>query len=87
MSEFKKYKRTNIAEMRPIKEEEVGNGSLLLASSHGISVSAVDIDNGSPKIGDMIARNPENHEDKRLVAKKYFEDNFKEIPGQDKPIG
>lgn len=28
----------------------------------------------------MIARNPKNHEDQWLVAKKYFEDNFEEIP-------
>jgi len=26
----------------------------------------------------MIARNPKNHNDKWLVAKQYFEDNFEE---------
>jgi len=31
---------------------------------------------GSPKEGDMIARNPKNHADQWLVAKKYFEDNL-----------
>jgi len=33
---------------------------------------------GSPKVGDMIARNPKNHNDMWLVAKVYFEDNFEE---------
>jgi hypothetical protein len=31
---------------------------------------------GSPKAGDMIARNPGNHEDQWLVAAQYFADNF-----------
>jgi hypothetical protein len=30
----------------------------------------------SPKAGDMIARNPENHEDQWLVAAQYFADHF-----------
>ena len=44
-----------------------------------ISISEVDLNNGSPKLGDMIARNPKNHKDQWLVAKQYFEDNFEEI--------
>ncbi|WP_299134591.1 hypothetical protein [uncultured Tenacibaculum sp.] len=66
---FKNYTRTNIAEMRPFKK-----GEKLL----GVSVSEADKKNGSPKVGDMIARNPKDHNDKWLVAKKYFKDNFKE---------
>ena len=42
----------------------------------GIPVSESDQNNGSPKEGDMIARNPKNNDDKWLVAKKYFEDNL-----------
>ncbi len=42
----------------------------------GISVSELDRLVGSPKAGDMIARNPKNHNDRRLVTKKYFEDNL-----------
>lgn len=38
-----------------------------------------EIENGSPKIGDMIARNPKNHEDQWLVAEQYFNDNFEPI--------
>ena len=42
----------------------------------GVSISSADLGNGSPKIGDMIARNPKNHDDKWLVAEKYFNDNL-----------
>ena len=64
---YKKYRRTNIAEMRPFKKGEKLNG---------VSISDADKKNGSPKVGDMIARNPKNHNDKWLVSKKYFKDNF-----------
>lgn len=42
----------------------------------GVSVSLEDEKAGSPKDGDMIARNPTNHADQWLVSKKYFEENF-----------
>ena len=35
--------------------------------------------NGSPKIGDMIARNPKDYNDQWLVAQQYFNDNFEKI--------
>jgi hypothetical protein len=47
--------------------------------SERVSISAPDKEAGSPKVGDMIARNPLNHDDQWLVAKKYFEDNFEPI--------
>lgn len=71
MSEFKKYRRSQIAEMRDYVEGEILNES--------VSISKADKDNGSPKIGDKIARNPKNHSDQWLVAKQYFEDNFENI--------
>ena len=71
MSEFKQYKRKEKAELRPFME-----GELLEAT---VSISQTDKDNGSPKVGDMIARNPKNHDDQWLVAKQYFEDNFEEV--------
>ena len=75
---FKKYKRKEVAELREVtlKEINTGLGSLSIQS---ISVSNEDIKSGSPKIGDMIARNPKNHNDQWLVAKKYFEENFEEL--------
>lgn len=64
---WKQYKRKGLSEMRPyVPGEDMTN----------ISVSAPDKEAGSPKPGDMIARNPKNHADQWLVAKKYFEDNL-----------
>ena len=73
MSEFKKYVRTNIAEMRPVTTEEL-NTSMFDSL---VSISDADFNNGSPLQGDMIARNPTNHNDQWLVAAKYFKANFK----------
>jgi hypothetical protein len=46
---------------------------------NGVSISDVDRNGGSPKLGDMIARNPKNHADKWLVAARYFADNFESL--------
>lgn len=70
MYEFKQYRRKQIAELRRFEPGE----NLI-----GVSVSAPDREAGSPKAGDMIARNPKNHADKWLVAAQYFADNFEEI--------
>jgi len=67
---FKQYKRKGLSEMASWVEG---------FDMTGVSVSQEDLDSGSPKEGDMIARNPVNHEDKWLVAKKYFEDNLEEV--------
>lgn len=72
MSNFKQYRRTNVAEARPYVE---GEGSLGI----NVSVSPADIKAGSPKEGDMIARNPKNHDDQWLIAADYFSDNFEEV--------
>lgn len=42
----------------------------------GISISQPDLDNGSPMLGDMIAVNKDNPDDKWLVAAKFFQDNY-----------
>lgn len=70
MSEFKQYRRKQIAELRPYVYGE---------SMEDISVSTADRENGSPEEGDMIARNPKNHADQWLVAAKYFTDNFEPV--------
>ena len=70
MTEYKRYRRTQIAEMRPY---QIGD------DLNGISIAKVDRDAGSPKLGDMIARNPKNHADQWLVAAQYFQDNFEAI--------
>lgn len=75
MSEFRKYRRTNIAEMRPYKEAE--------SLSEIVSISQADFKAGSPKLGDMIARNPANHNDQWLVAREYFLANFEPYHASD----
>jgi hypothetical protein len=75
MSEFKQYRRTQTVEMCPVHPDE----TVLTLEYGGVSVSDEDIKNGSPKKGDMIARDPKNHDDQWLVAKQYFEDNFEEL--------
>ena len=45
----------------------------------GVSIFDADKANGSPLVGDMIARNPKNHLDKWLVAKQYFLDNLEPL--------
>ena len=69
---FKKYRRTNIAEMHEYNPNVMYSKEFM----GKVSISKVDLDNGSPKKGDMIARNPENHEDVWLVAKDYCKNNF-----------
>jgi len=67
---FRQYRRKQIAELRPWMEGD---------NITGISVSAEDTKAGSPKAGDMIARNPKNHADQWLVAAQYFADNFEPV--------
>ena len=69
-NEFKQYRKKGIAEMRPYVSGE---------NVSGISISDEDRQNGSPKSGDMIARNPNNHNDRWLVAEIYFLDNFEPV--------
>ena len=70
-TEFKQYRRRQIAELRPYVPGETLN--------ERVSISAGDREAGSPKLGDMIARNPETHDDQWLVSKEYFEANFEPI--------
>jgi hypothetical protein len=85
MNSFKQYKRTQIAEMRPVTDRDILNFNTdlqphsLRDTEFKVSISQVDLNNGSPKIGDMIARNPKNHNDQWLVAEQYFNDNFEEL--------
>jgi hypothetical protein len=67
MMNFKQYRHTQIAEMCPVEE---------FTSLAEVSISKPDREAGSPKPGDMVARNPKNHADQWLVAAKYFADNF-----------
>ena len=73
MSDFAQYRRKQIAELRPYVAGET--------LSERVSISPADRDAGSPKVGDMIARNPANHDDQWLVAADYFAANFEPVFG------
>lgn len=85
MSEFKTYKRLQFTEMRPVTQEDLDNldgGRIVIEIDNSyniVSVSQQDMMNGSPRIGDMIARNPKNVFDMWLVNEQYFKDNFEPI--------
>lgn len=68
-NKFQKYRKRNISEIRPyIKGEDLS----------GITVSEKD-----DPVNDMgmICRNPENHNDKWYISKKYYLENFELIQG------
>jgi len=70
MNEFTQYRRKQLTELRPYESGE---------DLVGVSISDEDKKNGSPKLGDKIARNPKNHADQWLVAAQYFADNFEPV--------
>ena len=80
---FKKYQRKDLSEMRPILKGELKDyekdGYIMVDIGDTylieVSISAED----HPKLGDMIARTPDNHRDQWLVSKEYFEKNFVEL--------
>ena len=84
---FKKYRRKQIAELRKVDDNDllqfVRKKRIIVSANTDteilVSISDVDLMNGSPKEGDMIARNPKNHLDQWLVAEEYFNDNFESI--------
>jgi len=63
MIEWKEYRRTKITEMRPVSKKEIESPYLMT----NVSISNADLKNGSPKEGDMVARDPKNHKDQWLV--------------------
>lgn len=67
MSDFKQYRKNQIAEMRTFEPGD---------DLRGVSISDEDRLNGSPKEGDMIARNPKNHADEWLVSGEFFAANY-----------
>ena len=73
--EFRQFKRTQIAEMHEYNPNNMYSEDFMSK----FSIGEVDKNNGSPKLGDMIARNPKNHNDIWLVAEQYFKDNFEPI--------
>ncbi len=65
MSDWKMYRKTGLAEMRPYVPGE---------DLSGMSVNSED----TPEVGGMIARNQSNHADQWYVAKDFFNKNYEE---------
>lgn len=80
--EFKLYSKISETEIRPITEldiEVINNREKVPEYYRSrISISQADREKGSPKIGDMIARNPKNHDDTWLVEESYFNECYRE---------
>lgn len=77
--EFKQYQRKEKAELRPVTTDEIleyDKSGTFLVNKTNVSISEADRKNKSPRKGDMVARNPKNHNDLWLVAEKYFTENF-----------
>ena len=75
MSEWKLYNRRAIpAVMRPYEPGE---------DLEGVSIGDEDRANGSPKLGDMIARDLSNEKDLWLVNADYFAKKFYPEPIDD----
>ena len=70
---YSPYVKKTVTMMRPVEEHEAQIG---FDPTHNISVSSEDKANGSPKLGDMVAVNVDNRDDKWLVSEDYFEANF-----------
>jgi hypothetical protein len=64
---FTQYRKKQLAEMRPYVAGE---------PMDGIAVNDVDRAAGSPKAGDLIARNPTNHADQWLVSAQFVAENY-----------
>ena len=64
---FEEYVRFGLAEMTPWKKD---------FDLERVSISSEDMEALSPKEGDMIARNPVNHDDMWLISEDYFKANF-----------
>jgi len=78
MAEFKKYRRTNIAEMKFANWTDFEVPNRISVSETDAKEVAAIIDRNVNYAG-MIARNPKNHKDQWYVARQYFEDNFEEV--------
>lgn len=69
--DWKTYRRTALSELRPWVPGE--------ALDKDVTIQPQDAAAGSPKPGDMIARDPRKRDHQWLVSKEYFEANFEPI--------
>lgn len=66
---FKEYRKKETQSLRPYVEGE---------DVSGISIGETDTQNGSPRVGDMIAISKSDPNDIWLVNEKFFKENYVE---------
>jgi len=83
--EFKRYVKKKVIEIRPVTQATIDNcvkfGNIIYHfecedPNKCVMLSQKDKLNGSPKLGDMIARNPHNHGEQWLISEADFKDNY-----------
>lgn len=85
MSEWKKHRKTTEQELRPVTEVDIKRYHHSQADNcpehdrWNLSVSHSDRENGSPKIGDWIARNPKSPNDQWLVSEEFYKENYEPV--------
>jgi len=52
-----------------------------------VRLSTRDANNGSPKLGDMIARRPDDPNDQWLISKKFFDLNYTRVSAFEETTG
>jgi hypothetical protein len=67
---FKRYLKQQISELRPY---------ILGEDMSKINIGDIHKLAGSPRTGDMIARDPRNPQDQWLVPEQFFKENFEEL--------
>jgi hypothetical protein len=70
MLEYKEYRKKGTQSLAPWSPD---------TNMTFISVSVADRENGSPKLGDMIAINKSSPNDMWLVAEKFFIDHYEPV--------
>lgn len=80
---FQEYMRKpKSAYLREITEEDIDEFKELgviytdKTKAYTVSISDADLENGSPKVGDMIAVNKYNPKDQWLINEGYFHEHF-----------
>ncbi len=85
MDEFKRHRKTTEQELRPVTEDDIRSYHHSQADNcpenlrWDLSVSHSDRENGSPKIGDWIARNPKSPYDQWLVNEEFYRENYEPV--------
>lgn len=83
--DFKKYAPKwcppNVFEMRPWTPEDhvYGGTEAPNPDKHHITIDNNAIKNGSPKLGDMVAREPKKHMSMWIIHRDHFIKNFIEV--------